>query len=67
MSISWFCHVPNDIANGTVSSVRRVSGKECLADCLTKNGASAELLLKVLQTGEYKMPAGLEDDETYEE
>ena len=50
-----------------MSSVRRVSGKECLADCLTKNGASAELLLKVLQTGEYKMPAGLEDDETYEE
>ena len=54
--------IKDDIANGTVSSVRRVRGKECLADCLTKNGASAELLLKVLQTGEYKMPAGLEDD-----
>ena len=43
---------------GTISEIRRVSGKVMLANCLTKAGATAEDLLHILQTGEYKMPPG---------
>ena len=44
---------------GTVTSVRRVRSKDMLADCLTKAGASAEQLMKVLQTGQYAMPPNI--------
>ena len=43
----------------TVTSVRRVAGKDMLADCLTKAGASAELLMDVLQTGRYKLASDI--------
>ena len=39
------------IEQGTVTSIRRVSSGEMLANCLTKQGASAEQLLDVLKTG----------------
>ena len=44
---------------GTVSSVRRVSSDNMLANCLTKAGASSEGLMEVLQTGKYVLPEGL--------
>ena len=46
------------LENGTVTEVRRVSSEEMLANCLTKQGASAEKLMEVLRTGEYKLPGG---------
>ena len=48
------------IEQGTVTSIRRVSSGEMLANCLTKQGASAEQLLDVLKTGEFYLPRGLE-------
>lgn len=46
------------IENGTISTVRRVSSKEMLANCLTKSGATAEGLIEVLRTGRYMIPGG---------
>ena len=54
--------VKDALDNHTVESIRRVSAKMMLADCLTKSGASPEMLMKVLQTGEYEMPDGIPDD-----
>ena len=45
---------------GTVSDIRRVLGKDMIANCLTKAGASAEDLLHILHTGRYSLPTGLE-------
>ena len=44
---------------GTVTEIRRLSGKDMIANCLTKAGASAEDLLHILRTGKYNMPPGL--------
>ena len=41
---------------GTVSEVKRVASEEMLANCLTKQGASAEGLLTVMMRGEYTIP-----------
>ena len=54
--------VKDTLDNHTVESIRRVLAKMMLADCLTKSGASPEMLMKVLQTGEYEMPDGIPDD-----
>ena len=50
------------LLDGTVESVRRVSSQDMLADCLTKAGASPEKLLKVITTGEYEMPEGIQEE-----
>ena len=44
----------------TISSVRRVSSEDMLANCLTKAGASAEGLLHVLRTGNFELPVGID-------
>ena len=44
---------------GTVTEIKRLSGKDMIANCLTKAGASAEDLLHILRTGKYIMPPGL--------
>ena len=41
---------------GTVEAVKRVSSEDMLANCLTKQGASAEGLLTVMMSGEYSLP-----------
>ena len=46
---------------GTVSDIRRVSGKDMIANCLTKAGASAEDLLYILHTGRYSLPVEVEE------
>ena len=46
---------------GTVSDIRRVSGKDMIANCLTKAGASAEDLLYILHTGRYSLPAEVDE------
>ena len=40
------------VETGEVSNLRRVAGKEMLADCLTKKGASSSKLMDVLQKGQ---------------
>ena len=52
--------IKDALSNGTISSLRRVSGDDMLANCLTKSGASAEQLMMVLQTGKYVIPEGLQ-------
>ena len=39
------------IENGEVNMLKRVDSKTMIANCLTKRGASAEGLLKVIRTG----------------
>ena len=39
------------LENGEVTKIHRISGKEMMADCLTKKGASAKKLMDVLQSG----------------
>ena len=51
--------IQESLEQETVTCVRRVSGKEMLADCLTKAGASAENLMQVLQTGQFSVPSGV--------
>ena len=51
--------IKDAISEGTISCLKRVSGEDMLANCLTKFGASAGTLLEVLQTGQYIMPPGL--------
>ena len=46
------------LEDGTISEIRRVSGKQMLADCLTKNGASGAELLEVLRSGVFRVPEG---------
>ena len=41
---------------GTVEAVKRVSSEDMLANCLTKQGASAEGLMAVMMKGEYSLP-----------
>ena len=41
---------------GTVEAVKRVSSEDMLANCLTKQGASAEGLMTVMMSGEYSLP-----------
>ena len=43
-----------------VQELRHLGGDFMLADGLTKKGASSAKLLKVLQTGEYRLPGGWE-------
>ena len=45
----------------TVSDIRRVTGKDMIANCLTKAGASAEDLLHILHTGRYSLPSGVKE------
>ena len=47
---------------GTVSDIRRVAGKDMIANCLTKAGASAEDLLHILHTGRYRLPSGVNSE-----
>ena len=49
------------IDQGTVSDIRRVSGRDMIANCLTKPGASAEDLLHILHTGRYNLPDGVQE------
>ena len=49
------------IEQGIVMEVRKVEGKEMIANCLTKAGASSEHLMQVLQTGLYELPGGFEE------
>ena len=44
------------LQDGTITAVKRVPGEEMLANCLTKQGASAEKLLAVMEKGEYELP-----------
>ena len=44
------------LQDGTITAVKRVPGKEMLVNCLTKQGASAEKLLAVMEKGEYELP-----------
>ena len=43
----------------TITEVRRVSGDDMIADCLTKHGASGTQLMEVLRVGKLKIPRGL--------
>ena len=52
--------VKEAVQQGVVTEVRRVEGKDMIANCLTKQGASSSMLTKVLQTGCYDLPGGLE-------
>ena len=52
--------IKDALNNGTISCLRRVYSENMLANCLTKAGASAEELMKVLQTGQYILPDGLD-------
>ena len=47
------------LEKGEVSTLKRVTSKEMLANCLTKQGASSKALLTVLRTG-YLEPATVE-------
>ena len=51
--------IKDALNDGTVTCLKRVSGDQMLANCLTKFGASAEQLIEVLQTGRYILPPGL--------
>ena len=51
--------IKDALNDGTITCLKRVSGDEMLANCLTKFVASAEKLLEVLQTGRYILPPGL--------
>ena len=44
------------IKQGTVEAVKRVPSEDMLANCLTKQGASAEGLMSVMMRGEYSLP-----------
>ena len=46
------------IETGEVTEIQRVPSERMLANCLTKNGASGEELLKVMRTGRYTVPPG---------
>ncbi len=52
--------IKDALCNGTISSLRRVSSDDMLANCLTKAGASAVQLMTVLQTGNFILPRGLD-------
>lgn len=52
--------IKDALSNKTISCVRRVSGENMLANCLTKAGASAEQLMEVLRTGRYVLPEGVD-------
>ena len=52
--------IKDALSNGTISCLRRVSGGDMLANCLTKAGASAEQLMDVLHTGRYVLGEGLD-------
>ena len=39
------------LENGEFRKINRISGKEMMADCLMKKGASAKKLMDVLQGG----------------
>ena len=54
--------IKDALCNGTVSSLRRVSSENMLANCLTKAGASPDLLMTVLQTGKYLLLDGLDEE-----
>lgn len=47
---------------GTVTAIKRVLGKDMIANCLTKTSASAEDLMDILHSGNYQIPTG--EDET---
>jgi len=46
------------IETGEVTEIQRVPSERMLANCLTKNGASGEELLKVMRSGRYTLPPG---------
>ena len=52
--------VKEAIEQGVVTEIRRVESKEMIANCLTKAGASSNMLTNVVQSGNYKLPGGTE-------
>ena len=52
--------IKDALSNGTISCLRRVSGDNMLANCLTKAGASADQLMDVLRTGRFVLEEGLD-------
>ena len=52
--------VKEAIEQGVVTEIRKVDSKEMIANCLTKAGASSNLLTNVVQSGTYKLPGGTE-------
>ena len=57
--ITDICIIKDALHDGTIKCLKRVSGEDMLANCLTKFGATAETLMEVLQTGRYILPPGL--------
>ena len=51
-------HIKEAVETGEVTEIQRVPSERMLANCLTKNGASGEELLKVMRTGRYTLPQG---------
>ena len=47
--------VKESVETKEVTNLRRVSGKEMLADCLTKKGASSNRLMDVLEKGQMRL------------
>ena len=50
--------IQDALESGVVTRVFRVGKDDMLADCLTKSGAAATGLLKVLRTGQYRLCEG---------
>ena len=50
----YIAAIKEHLENNTIAKIIHAPGKQMLADCLTKRGASSKLLLEVLQTG--KLP-----------
>ena len=50
--------IQDALETGVVTLIRKVKGEDMLADCLTKSGASAADLMRVLGTGYYKLQDG---------
>ena len=51
--------IKDALNDGTITCLKRVSGEQMLANCLTKFGASGDRLIELLQTGRYVLPPGL--------
>ena len=63
MEYSWLITdiIQEALERRTVTCIRLVLKEKMLADYLTKTGAPGEKLLCVLQTGQYCLPPGCEE------
>ena len=66
-SITDIAAIKDAMDDGHVDKYIKVKATEMIANCLTKRGAGAASMMKVVTEGEYKIPGGWDQIRKYDD